>query len=175
MKRAGASRPARRAATPRAAGGATPRREGRRHPVEAYVALGSNLEDPARQVLTGLSSLAALPATRLVANSSLYRTAPVGYRDQPDFVNAVALLRTTLEPRSLLDALTDDHQPSPRGIQLDFLHLDSRHLRILPMLVGMPAEGLHRLRQSGDHDVPQSELLGRLQHAGVTETGVRAK
>ena len=74
-------------------------------PVTAYVALGSNLENPRRQLQAGFDALARLPHTRLVAQSPLYRSAPVGYADQPDFVNAVAALHTTLAPRALLDAL----------------------------------------------------------------------
>lgn len=71
----------------------------------AYIALGSNLEEPQRQLQAGFAALARLPQTQLVAQSSLYRSAPVGYADQPDFVNAVAAIRTELSPRALLDAL----------------------------------------------------------------------
>jgi 2-amino-4-hydroxy-6-hydroxymethyldihydropteridine diphosphokinase len=71
----------------------------------AAVALGSNLEDPEAQVRRGFDAIAALPETKLLARSSLYRTAPVGYADQPDFVNACALVETQLAPRALLDAL----------------------------------------------------------------------
>ena len=71
----------------------------------AAVALGSNIEDPEAQVGRGFEELAALPETRLVARSRLHRTTPVGYVDQPDFVNACALLETSLAPRALLDEL----------------------------------------------------------------------
>jgi len=71
----------------------------------AAVALGSNLEDPEAQVNRGLDELAALPDTELLARSRLFRTAPVGYVDQPDFVNACALVETGLAPHALLDAL----------------------------------------------------------------------
>ena len=71
----------------------------------AYIALGSNLQEPQRQLQAGFAALARLPQTQLVAQSSLYRSAPVGYADQPDFVNAVAAIRTELSPRALLDAL----------------------------------------------------------------------
>jgi len=71
----------------------------------AAVALGSNLQEPEAQVRRGFEELAALPATRVVATSKLHRTAPVGYAEQPDFVNACALLETALEPRPLLEAL----------------------------------------------------------------------
>ena len=96
----------------------------------AYVALGSNLRDPARQVRSGLEALARLPETRLVTRSSLYRTAPVGKPDQPDFINAVARLDTGLEPEALLQRLLDierqharvrGERNGPRTLDLDLL------------------------------------------------------
>ena len=71
----------------------------------AYVALGSNLSGPRRQVETALEKLAELPESRLVLRSRLWRSAPMGPRDQPDFVNAVAGLLTLLEPGELLGEL----------------------------------------------------------------------
>lgn len=74
-------------------------------PVAAVVALGSNLADPEAQVRRAFAELAALPDTWVAARSALYRTDPVGYADQPPFVNACAKLETRLAPRELLDAL----------------------------------------------------------------------
>lgn len=71
----------------------------------AYVGLGSNLDHPADHVRAALEELQRLPETSLAAASSLYRSRPVGYAAQPDFVNAVAALRTALEPLALLRAL----------------------------------------------------------------------
>lgn len=71
----------------------------------AFVALGSNQDDPRAQVDRGFEALAALPGTSLRARSRLYRTRPWGVVDQPDFVNAVARLDTALPARDLLDAL----------------------------------------------------------------------
>jgi 2-amino-4-hydroxy-6-hydroxymethyldihydropteridine diphosphokinase len=73
--------------------------------VRAAIALGSNLEDPEDQVRRALDEIAGLADTRLMARSSLHRTAPVGYLDQPDFVNACALVETGLAPRALLQEL----------------------------------------------------------------------
>src|SRR6185503_20972168 len=56
----------------------------------AAIALGSNLDDPEAHVKRGFDDLAALPGTKLLARSKLYRTKPVGYADQPDFINACA-------------------------------------------------------------------------------------
>ena len=94
------------------------------------VALGSNLQDPEAQVRRGFDELAALPDTELVARSRLYRTAPVGYADQPDFVNACALLETLLAPRELLEQLlaiekrhdrVRDIPNGPRTLDLDIV------------------------------------------------------
>lgn len=71
----------------------------------AYVALGSNLDDPRRQVEKAFGELAGLTDTQLVLRSGLWRSAPMGPQDQPDFVNAVAGLLTRREPRALLQDL----------------------------------------------------------------------
>ncbi len=71
----------------------------------AYVALGSNLDDPARQVLRAFDALDDLPGTRLILRSSLYRSPPLGPVAQPDFVNAVAGVLSQLEAPQLLHEL----------------------------------------------------------------------
>ena len=73
--------------------------------VRAAIALGSNLDDPEAHVKRGFEDLDALPQTRVLARSSLHRTKPVGYANQPDFINACALVETGLCARDLLDAL----------------------------------------------------------------------
>jgi 2-amino-4-hydroxy-6-hydroxymethyldihydropteridine diphosphokinase len=61
--------------------------------VRCFVALGANLGDPVATVKAALVALRELPQAELVAASSLYRTAPVGLRHQPDFINAVVEMR----------------------------------------------------------------------------------
>jgi 2-amino-4-hydroxy-6-hydroxymethyldihydropteridine diphosphokinase len=73
--------------------------------VPAYVALGSNLEQPQLQVTRAFEALASLPGTRLVLRSSCYRSRPFGPVEQPDFVNAAAALLTQLDAQSLLREL----------------------------------------------------------------------
>jgi 2-amino-4-hydroxy-6-hydroxymethyldihydropteridine diphosphokinase len=99
----------------------------------AFIALGSNLEAPAEQVRAALAALADSPGVRLVRASSLYRTAPVGYLDQPDFINAVAELDITLSPHELLDTLmavetrfgrVRTFRNAPRVLDLDVLLID---------------------------------------------------
>lgn len=70
--------------------------------VPAYIALGSNLDDPRAQVINGFARLERVPHTRVIARSKLYTSTPLGSVAQPDFVNAVAGLLTTLTPRQLL-------------------------------------------------------------------------
>src|SRR5512144_2834316 len=99
----------------------------------AFIGLGSNLADTVAQVSRALAALGGLRQTRLVQRSSLYRSAPVGYLDQPDFINAVAQLETEMAPRALLDALlalehqcgrTREFSNAPRTLDLDVLLYD---------------------------------------------------
>ncbi len=99
----------------------------------AFVGLGSNLADPVMQVSRALDALGNLPQTRVLQCSSLYRSAPVDYLEQPDFINAVAQLETELTPRALLDALlalehecgrTREFRNAPRTLDLDVLLYD---------------------------------------------------
>lgn len=71
----------------------------------AYIGLGSNLDEPALQVWRAFAALDGLPRTRLAARSSLYLSRPLGHRDQPDYVNAVAAVETRLGATDLLTAL----------------------------------------------------------------------
>ena len=74
--------------------------------ISAYVGLGSNLAHPRRQLARALARLARIPLTRIVAVSRNFESAPIGAAEpQPDYVNAVALLSTSLSPRALLARL----------------------------------------------------------------------
>jgi 2-amino-4-hydroxy-6-hydroxymethyldihydropteridine diphosphokinase len=96
----------------------------------AYIALGSNLGDRTEALSSAIRHLGSLG--RLVALSSLYETEPVGYHDQPAFLNAVVALETQLEPLPLLRGLLAierqlgrdrSHGPlkGPRTLDLDLL------------------------------------------------------
>lgn len=113
----------------------------------AFVALGSNLEDPQQQVLRALAELDSLPETRVIAKSALYRTAPVGYDNQPDFINAAAEVSTTLEPVALLRALLaletahGRERPfsnAPRVLDLDLLLYDDMELHDPELILPHP-------------------------------------
>jgi 2-amino-4-hydroxy-6-hydroxymethyldihydropteridine diphosphokinase len=79
---------------------------------QAFVALGSNLNNPIEQVKQAFIALNHLPKTHVIKKSSLYQTAPIGYAssqisDIPDFINAVVAIETELTPLELLTALLD--------------------------------------------------------------------
>jgi 2-amino-4-hydroxy-6-hydroxymethyldihydropteridine diphosphokinase len=106
---------------------------------DAFVGLGSNLAGPADQVIAGADALAAIADTRLVARSPLYGSAPMGPADQPDYVNAVAWLRTDLAPHALLEELQrieattgrdrSGERWGPRTLDLDLLLYDDVRCR----------------------------------------------
>ncbi|MGB5622078.1 MAG: 2-amino-4-hydroxy-6-hydroxymethyldihydropteridine diphosphokinase [Gammaproteobacteria bacterium] len=75
------------------------------HWTPVFVGLGSNLDEPVRQVQAAFAALSELEQCRLLARSPLYRSAPMGPQDQPWFVNGVAGLLTLLDPQRLLDTL----------------------------------------------------------------------
>ncbi len=87
------------------------------HWYPAYIGIGSNLQGPSRQVEAAAALLAEVPGIHLVAVSSLYRSAAFGGVEQPDFVNAVAAILTTLSPAALLQALqaVETRQGRERG------------------------------------------------------------
>ena len=82
--------------------------------ITAYIALGSNLQNPEHQLRSALAALTALPDSRLQQVSSVYRSAAVGPGPQPDYLNAVARLLTALPPETLLDALQQQEQAQGR-------------------------------------------------------------
>ncbi len=96
----------------------------------AFVGLGSNIGEPRRQLQAAMKELDELPDTRAIAASALYRSAPLGYLEQPEFLNAVVELETQLTPEALFDglqAIEKGHgreRPfagAPRTLDLDLL------------------------------------------------------
>lgn len=100
------------------------------HWIKCFIGLGSNLDNPVTQVATALLELERLDQCRNLTHSSLYRSDPVGPPGQPDYINAVASLETSLQPLELLDAMQaieQQHQRvriqhwGPRTLDLDLL------------------------------------------------------
>ena len=99
---------------------------------KAFVGIGSNLGEPERQIAAALDQLEAEDGVELVAVSSLRETTPVGYLDQPNFLNGAVELETKLPPRDLLERLLaiearlgrvrgEGPRFGPRTIDLDLL------------------------------------------------------
>ena len=134
--------------------------------VAAYIGVGANIGHPEGQVRSALDKLASLPATRLERVSSLYRTAPVGFVDQPDFVNAVAKVDTGLAPHALLDALLDierrhgrvrEFPNGPRTLDLDVLLYGDVELHEPDLIVPHP-----RMHERAFVIVPLAEIAPEL-------------
>ena len=135
----------------------------------AFLGLGANLGEPAATLAAARDLLAALPQSRLVAASALYRTAPVGGpAGQPDFFNVVLALATTLEPTVLLEhslAIEERfgrrrlQRWGPRTLDIDLL-LQGERLLDVPALQ-LPHPRLHRRRFVLE---PLCELAAELLH-----------
>lgn len=152
----------------------------------AYIALGSNLDDPRAQVERGFVALSELPRTQMSALSRLHRSAPWGVVEQPEFVNAAAALDTSLAPRELLDALLAIERAAgrtrggarwgPRTLDLDLLLYGDRVLHEQGLEVPHPC--LHErafvlaplAEIAPDLDIPGhgrvSDLLARVDTSG---------
>lgn len=98
--------------------------------VLAYIGIGSNLLNPLNQVITAFNEIGNMPKSKLIMKSSCYSSSPLGYKDQPDFINAVVLIETELSPHELLSELQKIEQlhkrersfpNAPRTLDLDIL------------------------------------------------------
>jgi 2-amino-4-hydroxy-6-hydroxymethyldihydropteridine diphosphokinase len=121
------------------------------HWYPAYVGLGSNLQGPTRQLENAFELLAEIPATRLIRKSSLYRSAPFGGVEQPDFVNAAAALMTRLSAAELLRELQriedargrerGDVRWGPRVLDLDLLVYSGQKIDEPDLIIPHPGIG----------------------------------
>ena len=144
--------------------------------VVAYVGLGSNLYTPRVQVERALFALDQIAQTRVVARSHLYSTTPWGGIDQPDFVNAVAKLETSLDAQSLMQSLLaierdfgrrrDAVRFGPRVLDLDLL---------LYAALWINQPGLHvphpRLHERAFVLIPLAEIAPMLDIPGQGRVG----
>jgi len=130
----------------------------------AYIALGSNLCQPQSQLNKAVAALEQLPDTELVRVSSVYRSAAVGPGAQPDYLNAVLLLATTLSPLALLAAMQHIEQQQgrvrdvrwgPRTLDLDLLLYGDLTLTSLQLTVPHP-----RMQQRDFVLYPLREISG---------------
>ncbi|MGE5553137.1 MAG: biotin--[acetyl-CoA-carboxylase] ligase [Betaproteobacteria bacterium] len=145
-----------------------------------FIGLGANVGDRVGSLFQARRELAALPGTRLVAVSQLYETEPVGYREQPWFLNQVVELETDLPPQELLEAMLaiearhGRHRTvrwGPRPLDLDLLLYGSVELSTLALTLPHP-----RMWQRAFVLLPLAELAPELRTPGgepVAEAAAR--
>lgn len=115
-------------------------------PVKAIIALGSNLKEPKAQIRLAMREIAKIPSTLVLAESSLYKTAPVGMADQPDFINACMQVETFLSAVDLFKfmvAIERRHgrvrnpaqRNGPRTLDLDLVVFGDEVINAAPHLV----------------------------------------
>jgi len=135
--------------------------------ITVYIGIGSNLDNPRQQVAAAVAALEQLPQSQLVAVSPWYRSAPLGPGDQPDYINGVARIATTLPPEPLLTALQDienrqgrrrDIRWGPRTLDLDILLYGDDTLASPRLTVPHP-----QLKQRNFVLVPLHDLAPALQ------------
>ena len=98
--------------------------------IKVYIGLGSNLDEPLVQLQQAIEALRGISGCQLLSTSAFYRSQPMGPQDQPDYLNAVASMTTSLSPEALLDTLqaielnqgrVRDVRWGPRTLDLDLL------------------------------------------------------
>jgi 2-amino-4-hydroxy-6-hydroxymethyldihydropteridine diphosphokinase len=116
-------------------------------PERVYIALGSNLGDRQAHLRAAREALAQLPETALIAVSSIEETEPLGAKQQPPYLNQMALLETTLKPRALLQALQEIERQEgrvrterwgSRTLDLDIVRFGSRQVRDNDLIIPHP-------------------------------------
>jgi 2-amino-4-hydroxy-6-hydroxymethyldihydropteridine diphosphokinase len=138
----------------------------------AYIGLGSNLGDRVATLRTAVQRLASLGS--IAGVSSLYETEPVGYLEQPRFLNAVVALVTALAPADLLNALlgierdlgrTRAFPNAPRTLDLDLLLVDDAILDTTELILPHP-----RLHERAFVLVPLAEIAPKIEHPVAGQT-----
>jgi len=113
-----------------------------------YIGIGSNLDDPVQQVSQAINELGQLANCEMLKFSSLYRSAPMGPADQPDYINAVVALSTSLDPITVLDKLQAIEQQhgrlrsgerwGPRTLDLDILLVGEKTINLDQLIIPHP-------------------------------------
>ena len=103
--------------------------------VSVYLGLGSNLDNPQQQVMNAIAYLADCPGLKLITQSSLYRSQPLGGLDQPQYVNAIVKIQTMLSPESLL-AITQQIESQMGRVRTDSQRWQARVIDIDIILYG---------------------------------------
>ncbi len=120
--------------------------------ISCFIGLGSNLDQPVQQIQRAVAELACLETSKLLCQSSLYKSKPQGPQDQPDYINAVVELETSLAPLTLLSHM--------QTIELEHKRVRERHWgpRTLDLDLLLYAQESIALEQL---QVPHPEMAGR--------------
>lgn len=138
---------------------------------EAYIALGANLGQREQTLAEALERLNNQPGITVVRTSSVYETDPVGYLDQPTFLNMAAALRTTLSPVDLLRVLLSVETSlgrvrnipnGPRTVDLDLLWMEGRTLEAPELSLPHP-----RMAERAFVLVPLNEIVPEDETSGL--------
>jgi 2-amino-4-hydroxy-6-hydroxymethyldihydropteridine diphosphokinase len=142
----------------------------------AYIGLGANLGDPAAQVRDALTRIAAIPGLKLLAQSSLYRSAPLGPPGQPDYCNAACAVEADASPDELLTALHAIERAmgrvrppvrwAPRLIDLDLLHVDGVQMKTARLTLPHAEMATRNFVMA-----PLAEIAGELELPGLGRAG----
>ena len=110
-----------------------------------YIGLGANLNQPDEQIIRALEAIAKLADSALLNHSSLYSSKPLGPQQQPDYVNAVAVLQTDLQPQELLEQLQKieleqgrqrkAERWGPRSLDLDIILFGNRKIQTASLTI----------------------------------------
>lgn len=114
---------------------------------DIFIGIGSNLSNPKQQVLNAVKHISGIDGVRISKQSSLYRTSPVGFKNQPDFINAVVAIEFEGEPELLLKKLLDieslfgrirKERNGPRTVDLDILLFKKLHYTKKDLVIPHP-------------------------------------
>lgn len=151
----------------------------------AYVGLGSNLSEPREQIRRACQLLLQIPRSTTFSFSSAYQSTPLGGKQQPDYINAVAGFMTRLSPLSLLEALQaielrqgrerGEERWAPRTLDLDLLAVSSQTIDSAPLTLPHPG-----IRERSFVLLPWREIapdftipgVGRVRDAAVRFDGL---
>ncbi|RRJ63088.1 2-amino-4-hydroxy-6-hydroxymethyldihydropteridine diphosphokinase [Paenibacillus oralis] len=140
---------------------------------EAYIALGANLGDREATLTKAIAELQAHPAIKVLRCSNLYETDPVGYLDQPCFLNMALALKTTLDPEQLLSEMLDIElrlgrerkiRFGPRTVDLDLLWAEGREMNTPLLTLPHP-----RMMERAFVLIPLADIVPKGESSGLYE------